>query len=164
MVGLVPYLLVLVLVLVLGVCYWRWRPEPPDPAVLARIAETQALFREGSRLLKEDGNWSDRHRARDIFSKLRRVDLGTYLAALSAIVREPALDHGAVVVALKVGRPGSEDVMLEALRRNRQIWLTEHYLNSGSPDLYHGAVKWVARRNCRMSTRPGGLGSAWGQF
>jgi non-specific serine/threonine protein kinase len=35
--------------------------------------------------------------------------------------------------------------MLAALRRNRQTWLAEHYLNSGSPDLYHGAAHTVWR-------------------
>lgn len=64
----------------------------------------------------------------------------------------------------KIGRPGSEDRLIQALSRFGDKLMAEDFLSCGAPELAKGARRWTERRGYRITHRTAGQSATWGEF
>lgn len=69
-----------------------------------------------------------------------------------------------LILAVKLGIPGSHDKLGALLMVYGDRSMAEDYLNSGSDELHDWAVKWGKAHGYSIHTGPGSNRAAWGRF
>jgi len=134
------------------------------PLDMHKIAHAEILLTCGARLLSMSGEWTDRRAARPIYDKLKGMDVSI---ASKAIVRSVVRGEDrlrSLSIAVKLGRPGSEDRLNDALQGYGDKSMAEDYLNSGSLSLYEGAKRWANSRGYNIRSGMGSHRVGWGKF
>ncbi|WP_460650108.1 hypothetical protein [Kribbella endophytica] len=118
-------------------------------------------------LLGDHGNWLDRRGGRAAYDELLRTPLPAYQTALArALTGNAWTAHRAFVLAVKLGREGTEECMIQTLWASRGTAqkLCTDMLNSGNQRLSRTAESWAAQ-NRYVVTFTGALpGATWGVF
>jgi hypothetical protein len=68
------------------------------------------------------------------------------------------------VLAAKLGREGTEQTLIDALRRTGNPNLATDLLNSGRPVLAAAAQRWASQSGYTIVSRGGVPGATWGVF
>ncbi len=118
-----------------------------------------------SSLLNNNGQWSDRSKARPAYDDLRMLNSKAVTISLcQQVVARPELQTRILLLAIKLGINGSEDELIAVLFVYGNKSMAEDYLNSGSGKLADGGRKWAAAHGYQISTGYGSHRSGWGSF
>jgi hypothetical protein len=118
-----------------------------------------------SSLLNNNGQWSNRSKARPAYDDLRMLNSKAVTISLcQQVVARPKLQTRILLLAIKLGINGSEDELIAVLFVYGNKSMAEDYLNSGSGKLADGGRKWAAVNGYRISTGYGSHRSGWGSF
>jgi hypothetical protein len=104
-----------------------------------------------------------------LFSKLKEMDgaVATRAIILQVIRAEDRRDtifrHNVILLAIKLGIPGSEQSLNGLLFAYGNPLLAEDYWNSGSDALRQGAEQWAARHNFYFIPGNGSSRAGWGR-
>ncbi|TAN57797.1 hypothetical protein EPN15_03030 [Patescibacteria group bacterium] len=123
-----------------------------------------ALVMTGAFLLDENANWIDKSRARTVYNVIEK---GKDDIAVEALVRNVLqAEHRLQILFLgiKLGIPGSEEKLVNALMSHGDKQMAEDYLNSGSSKLYDGGKQWAEANGYSILTGPGSTRAHWGRF
>lgn len=134
-------------------------------AEMAELAATEELLERGARCLGPTGSWFDVHTGRTVYDELRRCSPHIYNPAIVRRVLERSeLRRPLLYLAIKLGITGSEEKLVEVLRRFGTKELAVDYLNAGSTALRVAAEKWARQNNYRIYRAGGRWEVAWGRF
>jgi hypothetical protein len=134
------------------------------PSDVRELGRADNYLRQGAELLDRNGSWKEPFKARPVYDELKSMD-GELVT--KAIVRKVIRNEDrmrVLLLAVRLGIPGSEDRLNEVLQAYGDEHLAEDYLNCGSPLLYEGGQQWA---NARGYTIKSGMGShrvSWGRF
>ena len=150
---------------------------PREPARSATVRQSpqsdpqadaaERLIASTTLLLGDHGNWLDPRGGRAAYDALLRTPLPAYQAALGrALTGNAWTAHRAFVLAVKLGREGTEECMIQTLWASSGTAqkLCTDMLNSGNQRLSRTAESWAAQ-NRYVVTFTGALpGATWGVF
>lgn len=138
--------------------------DSDTPLDVREIGKADSLLRSGVKLLNRRADWTNTVKARAIYDELERMD-GPLVT--KAIVRMVTLGDDRLRVlflAVKLGIPGSEEQLNDALQAYGDKGMAEDYLNCGSQLLNEGAKRWANDRGYSINAGGGSHRVAWGQF
>jgi hypothetical protein len=147
----------------------RARPAAARPRSQSDLQADAAtrLIASTTLLLGDHGNWLDPSGGRAAYDELLRTPLPAYHVALGrALTGNAWTAHRAFVLAVKLGREGTEQCMIQTLWASGGTAqkLCTDMLNSGNQRLSRNAESWAAR-NHYVVTSTGALpGATWGVF
>lgn len=133
-----------------------------DLAGLPGAGEADALFQEAVDVLDERGGWLDRDAGARICQRLRQIPDAPYVAAIERVGSHHPGGGRAAVLAIRLGRPGSEPALSNVLSARHDSSLAVEYLNSGSERLDRIAGDWAARNGYGIIQRTGSSFARWG--
>lgn len=125
-------------------------------------AEAEALFREAIGVLDERGGWIDRSAGTRICARLREIPDAAYFAALARVGSSHPGGGRAALLAIRLGRLGSEPALSNVLSARNNSSLAFEYLNSGNERLAEMAAEWAARNGYSIIQRTGSSFVEWG--
>jgi hypothetical protein len=138
---------------------WLTAPE------MAELAATEELLERGARCLGPTGSWFDVHTGRAVYDELRMCSPHIYNPAIVRRVLESSeLRRPLLYLVIKLGITGSEEKLVEVLRRFGTKEIAVDYLNAGSDVLRVAAEKWARQNNYRIYRTGGRWEVAWGRF
>ncbi|GAB2586944.1 hypothetical protein [Kribbella endophytica] len=121
--------------------------------------------RRGALLLTDAGEWTNTAAGRAYYERLSAAESGLlHLVLVRVLLAHPAVRRQVLCLAIKIGRPGSEDRLIQALSRFGDKLMAEDFLNCGAPELAKGARRWAERRGYRITHRAAGQSATWGEF
>jgi hypothetical protein len=138
--------------------------EGLTPPEMADIAEIERLLRLGVFFLTERGAWRNEKRGRAIYDQLTGFRPRVFNPALVRVVLQNKDRRRLLMLAIKIGKHGSEDELAEVLHGFGDQSMAEDYLNAGSPALRETAAKWARLRGLLISYRGGHTHVTWGRF
>lgn len=113
-------------------------------ADMPRLNEAEWLLRQGADSLSPVGTWLNETAGRLACARLRRLPPELYFAALERVgARDPAKNR-VVILAIKLGIPGTEPVLVDLLWQVNDSSIAEIYLNSGAEALRAASEAWAA--------------------
>ena len=116
-------------------------------------------------LLDRSGAWRNREQARPLFEKIRQLNSkAVTLSLCQQTVARPEARTSVLLLAIKLGIPGSEDDLNAVLLEYGDKSMAEDYLNSGSGQLHDGGARWANAHGYNVRTGDGSHRSGWGQF
>ncbi|MGH3669839.1 MAG: hypothetical protein ACRDSH_04285 [Pseudonocardiaceae bacterium] len=134
----------------------------PEMAELAAIEE---LLERGARCLGSTGSWFDANTGRVVYDELQECSPHIYNPAIVRRVLESSeLRRSLLYLVIKLGIAGSEEKLVEVLRRLGTKEIAVDYLNAGSDVLRVAAEKWARQNNYRIYRTGGRWEVAWGRF
>jgi HEAT repeat protein len=104
--------------------------------------------------------WANTAYALSTIAKLNPGATSTLVAALHR--RDYDLIARFSLFFIMLGKPGSEDVLIEALNTRGGSEMTLFFLNSGNPKLDRAARAWAASHGFTITFAPGASPSTWG--
>lgn len=138
--------------------------EGLTPADMATLAEAENLLRQGVYYLHPDGTWWNANEGYRIYHRLQKLPSRIFNPAVVRQVLRPERRRELLILAIKVGQPGSQEKLAEALTGFGNKSMAEDYLNCGSEYLYKAAERWARDHNHRIFSRFGGVHVTWGRF
>lgn len=90
---------------------------------------------------------------------LKKMSDDAYEPLLEALKKESGAFYGLI----RMGRPGTEPVLIKALNAYGDKEMAEYYLNCGNDLLEKAASDWAHRNGYIITTRPVGGGTYWGK-
>ena len=138
--------------------------EGLTPRDMADLAATEDQLRQGVRCLNSDGVWLVPDDGFHIYRRLRDSPPLIYNPAVVRQVLEPDRRRELLILAIKVGKAGSQEKLAEALDAFGDKTMAEDYLNAGSPYLQQAAERWARVHNYKIYRAPGAVSIVWGQF
>lgn len=116
-------------------------------------------------LLSEDGKWSDRAKATELYGRLKAANKKAVSMILcQETISRPDMRTRVLLLAIKLGIEGSEADLNAVLKEYGDKPMAEDYLNSGSDQLHEGGVVWANSHGYRVASGQGSHRSAWGRF
>lgn len=116
-------------------------------------------------LLQASGSWTDSSQARPLYDKLLSLDRkAVTISICQQIVARPELQTRILLLAIKLGIPGSEDDLIAVLFVYGDRSMAEDYLNCGSSKLSDGGRRWANAHGYNVRTGYGSHRSRWGGF
>ncbi|MFF3567897.1 hypothetical protein ACFYXQ_08955 [Nocardia jiangxiensis] len=134
------------------------------PRDMAALAVTESQLQQCIRYLDRDGYWRSSKEAYGVYLQLRETPPRIFNPAVVREVLEACHRRELLILAIKVGKTGSQEKLAEALDAFGNKPMAEDYLNAGSPFLREAAQRWAQSHNYRIFTTPGGPRVVWGQF
>jgi len=135
------------------------------PAEMKAVPQVEEGVVEAARLLSPDGEWSDPSRARGLYDNLKaRPDRYVVNALVLRVINGDDMRLRVLLLAIKLGIPGSEEKLDSLLMVYGDKSMAEDYLNSGSALLHNSGVKWANSHGYHVSTGMGSHRSGWGSF
>jgi hypothetical protein len=131
------------------------------PAEMRRFAEVAGLLRRGADALTAVGS-VHKPIGTSLPEQLRAAPPEAYLAALERLATVDPARHRVVLLAVKLGIPGTEEVLCDLLRRMGDPSTAEVYLNCGSPALRACAQRWAAANRFEIIDGRGDHHVTWG--
>lgn len=131
------------------------------PAEMPRLAEVVRLLRRGADTLTPVGS-AHKPIGTSLPEQLRAAPVEMYLAALERLVTVDPAKQRVVYLAIKLGIPGTEEVLCRLLWWMGREPIAEVYLNSGSPELRACAQEWAAAHRYEIVTATGHHHVTWG--
>ncbi|MEU6562261.1 ankyrin repeat domain-containing protein [Nocardia nova] len=138
--------------------------EGLTPRDMADLAATEDRLRRGVRCLNSDGIWRARDSGLHVYHQLQGSPGSIYNPAVVRQVLEPEHRRELLILAIKVGKAGSQEKLAEALDAFGDKTMAEDYLNAGSPFLQQAAHRWAWVHNYKIYRTPGAVNIVWGQF
>lgn len=138
--------------------------EGLTPRDMADLAATEDQLRQGVRCLNSDGVWQEPDDGFRIYHRLRNTRGLIYNPAVVRQVLEPGRRRELLILAIKVGKPGSQERLAEALDAFGDKTMAEDYLNAGSPLLQQAAQRWARQHDYKIFRSPGAVSIVWGRF
>ncbi|MFF0454422.1 hypothetical protein [Nocardia africana] len=138
--------------------------EGLTPRDMAELKVTEEYLRQGVRCLSSDGFWQARDDGLLIYHRLRESPGRIYNPAVVRQVLEPDRRRELLILAIKVGKAGSQEKLAEALDAFGDKTMAEDYLNAGSPALQQAAQRWAHLHNYKIFRTPGAVNTVWGRF
>jgi len=156
-----------------------------NPGDMESLPETEAAVAEMAALLSFNGNWIDAKTARPGFDELKRRDQRFLINALilQIIQSSPNPDYQVlgrfrrrtpdvssksrlqtIFLSIKLGIPGSEDLLGAILMVYGDQGMAEDYLNSGSGELHAWASRWAEAKGYKVRAGTGSHRANWGIF
>ena len=134
------------------------------PADMREIGIAEDLVRRCAHLLDQDGSWRDLAQARQCYDALACTD-GTIVTKV--LIRQ-IVDNGnrlrVLMLAVKLGIPGSESQLDDVLQTYGDEHMAEDYLNCGSPRLHDAGQRWAQTHGYTVYTGSGSHRVVWGRF
>jgi len=134
------------------------------PADMREAGRADRMVTECARLLDRQGNWKNESEARRRYDELSELDAAIVTRALVRQVGEDENRLCVLLLAVKLGIPGSEARLNEVLELYGDISMAEDYLNCGSRALYEGGERWATSRGYTINSGGGSHRAKWGQF
>lgn len=134
------------------------------PADMPRLAEAEWLLRRGADAMSPVGSWTNETAGRIACTRLRRLPTDLFLAALERVGTSDPARKRAVLLAIKLGIPGTEEVLNELLWRLGDHAIAEIYLNCGSPQLRAYGEAWLVQHGYTIVSGTGYHYVAWGSI
>ncbi|MEV0431757.1 hypothetical protein [Nocardia sp. NPDC050413] len=138
--------------------------EGLTPAEMSSLAHIENLLREGAWYLNRDGSWRDRGQGYRVYTRLGQFPERIYNPAVVRQVLRREQRRELLILAIKLGRTGSEEKLAEALQAFGDKHMAEDYLNCGSRFLHDAAEQWARANNYRIFSRSGWANVGWGRF
>ena len=136
-----------------------------NPADMQSLPEVEAKVVEAAQLLSPDGQWTDYTKASSLYYELKkRQDKYLVNALVLQVIRGGNMRLRVLLLAIKLGVPGSEQKLDALLMVYGDKWMAEDYLNSGSDLLHESGVRWSNSHGYYIQTGAGSHRSAWGSF
>jgi hypothetical protein len=136
-----------------------------NPAEMQALPEVEARVVETARLLSLNGEWLDLSKARSLYDSLKaRPDKYLVNALVFRVISGDYMRLRVLLLAIKLGVPGSEEKLDGLLMVYGDKPMAEDYLNSGSGLLHDSGVKWANSHGYHILTGPGSHRSGWGDF
>jgi hypothetical protein len=135
------------------------------PGDMGKLAHAEAAIRRGARLLNERGTWIDPEAGRSIYDELGRVQVHVYKPAIVRVVlAATGIRRRVLFLAIKLGRPGSEEQLCRVLDGFGSKELAEDFLNCGSTTLADAAELWAKRHRYVVHRSGGAHRVSWATF
>jgi hypothetical protein len=131
------------------------------PAEMPKFAEVVRLLRRGADALTPVGG-AHKPIGTSLPEKLRAAPVEMYLAALDRLATVDPAKHRVVYLAIKLGIPGTEELLCDLLWRVGTQSTAEVYLNSGSAALRACAQEWAAINRYHIVDGTGHHHVTWG--
>jgi hypothetical protein len=140
----------------------QWRNRHGfTPAEMRRFGEVVRLVRRGADALTAVGS-VHKPIGTSLRNELRAVPVELYLAAVERLATVDPAKRRVVFLAIKLGIPGTEDLLCDLLRRSGDRPAAEVYLNAGSPPLRACALQWAATHGFDIVDGRGDHHVTWG--
>ena len=134
------------------------------PAELGQTRKVEELVASCARCLDNQADWVDRDKGLEIYQVLKDMDIGMVISALVYRIYTPENRLQSLFLAVKLGIPGTEELLVSVLMSVGDEGMAEDYLNSGSSALADGAKRWAAQNGYSIKTGLGSHRAAWGEF
>jgi hypothetical protein len=136
------------------------------PRDMIRVLEIEAKVNSLANLLNDyDGSWADRQAARLQYDHLKSLPVNEVINALVLQTIERSRRRFQVLlVAIKLGIPGSEEKLSDLLMVYGNQSMAEDYLNSGSSLLGDAGTKWANEHGYNIRMGQGSHRGSWGSF
>lgn len=116
-------------------------------------------------LLGPYGSWTDTNLARTRYDELREANgQALKISLCQQVLAHPELQTSIVLLAIKLGIPGSENELVGVLFVYGDKSMAEDYLNSGSSTLNDGGYRWANAHGYKVAKGSGSHRSSWGNF
>ncbi len=130
-----------------------------------QLAQIDADVNACASLLTLSGGWVDAGRAHGLYDRLRSQGRKAVTMSLcQQVLARPALRTRILLLAIKLGLPGSERDLNAVLQVYGDKPMAEDYMNSGSKELENGGRHWASTHGYLVSTGNGSHRSSWGSF
>lgn len=132
---------------------------------MARLPEIEALVVSTAKLIDRNGQWKNRRKGRKGYNRLRRrKNLQVVNSIVLKVIHSEDIRLQVLLLAVKLGIPGSENILTDVLKDHGDKAMAEDFLNSGSRALASGARAWAKAHGYDVHSGPGSHRSAWGYF
>lgn len=138
--------------------------EGDTPSDVREIGKAENLIRAGAQLLDRHGRWTKAEQAASIYEELKRMNGMMVTKAIGRKVAGAEDRLRVLLLAVKLGIPGSEEHLNELLQVYGDEHMAEDYLNCGSELLYEGGRRWAHERGYSINDGAGSHRAAWGRF
>ncbi|WP_460531645.1 hypothetical protein [Flindersiella endophytica] len=138
--------------------------EGLTPPEMADVAATERLLAECAEYLAAHGTWRDPAAARPIYDRLQEHAPRIFNPALVRLMQRYGRRRRLLVLAIKIGMPGSEERLEQVLFAYGDQHMAVDYLNAGSAALRRSAEIWARRNGYQVYYRQGRAGVGWGTF
>jgi ankyrin repeat protein len=136
-----------------------------NPAEMQSLPEIEAKVVETAQLLSSSGQWTNPSKARSLYDGLKaRQDKYLINALVLRVIRADDMRLRVLLLAIKLGIPGSEEKLGALLMEYGDKSMAEDYLNSGSSLLHSSGVAWANSHGYHIQTGQGSNRSNWGSF
>ncbi len=136
-----------------------------SPTEMRELPEVETKVVETAQLLSFGGEWSDSFRARSLYDSLKaRQNRYLVNALVLRVIRGDDMRLRVLLLAIKLGIPGSEEKLDGLLMVYGDKSMAEDYLNSGSSLLHDSGEKWANSHGYHIRSGPGSHRSGWGRF
>ncbi|MEW5914422.1 MAG: hypothetical protein AB1814_17845 [Thermodesulfobacteriota bacterium] len=130
------------------------------------LKQTKELLLAGASYLNSRGNWTDEVKGKQIYDALQIMSAETVARALIELVAENSPNRLQILfLGVKLGLRGSQEGLIKLLMAFGDKQMAEDCLNSGSPELRQGGIRWAKAHG--LTVRQHSRGShrvKWGQF
>jgi hypothetical protein len=135
------------------------------PAEMAQLKHYEDLVYRGALLVSMHGDWLDKIAGRKVYDELQVCDARLYEPALVRVMLAHPLKRRRVLcLAIKLGRPGSELRLIQALDGFGDKAMADDFLNAGSDRLAAAARTWAMQRGYQIIHKSGHQFAFWGVF
>jgi hypothetical protein len=135
------------------------------PHEMERVPEIEMKVINAAELLNTNGIWVDRNKGRDLYDHLQDIeDKYVTNALVLQVIRNEPMRLRILILAIKLGIPGSEEKLGSLLMIYGDKSMAEDYLNCGSSELDAAGRKWASANGYRIWTGPGSHRATWGRF
>ena len=111
------------------------------------------------------GRWTESGKARTLYEELRNTEPSLVVNSLALkVIHAPRVRRRALVLAVKLGIPGSEERLNSVLADYGDKSMAEDFINSGSGTLARGGQAWASRNGYSVRTGRGSHRARWGRF
>jgi hypothetical protein len=116
-------------------------------------------------IVTSSGGWTDTSLGRTRYDELRSADgKAVKISLCQQVIAHPELQTSIILLAIKLGIPGSENELVGILLQYGDKSMAEDYLNSGSDILGHGGSDWAFAHGYKAQSGSGSNRSNWGNF
>jgi len=136
-----------------------------SPQDMTRLPEVESKVAETASLLNNSGGWTDRTAARHYYNHLKQLRANEVInAVVLQVIEGTPRRLRVLILAIKLGLPGSEDKLSSLLMVYGDKSMAEDYLNSGSGELAGAGRRWARAHGYNVSTGYGSHRGTWGSF
>ncbi|WP_395744047.1 hypothetical protein [Prosthecobacter sp.] len=148
------------------------RAGSQEAAALARITSAEQFAEIDSEVLQTasylnagSGSWTNRDGGRRLYDRLlARNKRAVTISLCQQVVAHPESRTRILLLAIKLGIPGSEEDLNSVLMAYGDVNMAEDYLNCGSEALDAGGRRWAQANGYNIHTGMGSHRSSWGGF
>ena len=127
--------------------------------------DVDVLITIGAALISDNADWINRNHAQKIFTLIKRRDNPTVIDGLVRKVTQDSENRLHVLfLAIKLGIPGSQERLNQALYSIGDKKMAEDFLNSGSSELHQGGESWAKQHGYNINSGEGSHRASWGRF